>query len=454
MNRPALRHVNPQPENETSHPRSRVLPWATMSPVRTYRARLLVVLTSLALSLLLLAPAAATAGLKEKITAALARQGMGGSGTSVAVYDLTAKRSLYLLRPNVLRLPASNEKLVTSSAALAGWTSTYRFSTQLFIAAPGPDEDGVVRGDVYLRGLGDPTLSTASFQSRHYGMRTSNVHDFVARLRTLGVTRVTGRVVADDGYFDRSRTVATWRPSMTAYCGPLSALTLNEGFRPGGGYVKDPSLWAASTLTKQLRAAGIRVAHAPARGIVPNTATLAYTERSAPLSRILAAMNKPSDNYLAEELLKGLGAGFGDGGTTVAGADVAKRYLQGIGLTGGFRIRDGSGLSYRNKLTARAVLRILGAMAKRPDFPVFWRSLAVAGVDGTLRHRMRGTSAAGNVHAKTGTLNAASSLSGYVTTASRHTLSFSILMNGNAVPVARAHAAQDAIAVILARSRP
>ncbi len=261
-------------------------------------------------------------------------------------------------------------------------------------------------------------------------------------------------MVADDGYFDGARTVTTWRPSMAAYCGPLSALTLNEGFGSDGGYVTDPSLRAASTLTKQLRAAGIRVSHAPARGIVPITATLAYAELSAPLSRILAAMNKPSDNYLAEELLKGLGAGFGEGGTTVAGADVAKRYLQGIGLTEGFRIRDGSGLSYQDKLSARAVLRVLGAMAKRADFPVFWRSLAVAGVDGTLRYRMRGTSAAGNVHAKTGTLNAASSLSGYVTTANRHTLSFSILMNGSALPVTRAHAAQDAVAVILARSTP
>ena len=93
-------------------------------------------------------------------------------------------------------------------------------------------------------------------------------------------------------------------------------------------------------------------------------------------------------------------------------------------------------------------------MAKRSDFPVFWRSLAVAGVDGTLRYRMRGTSAAGNVHAKTGTLNAASSLSGYVTTANRHTLSFSILMNGSALPLTRAHAAQDAVAVTLARSTP
>jgi PBP4 family serine-type D-alanyl-D-alanine carboxypeptidase len=218
--------------------------------------------------------------------------------------------------------------------------------------------------------------------------------------------------------------------------------------------VSDPSLWAASKLTKQLRTAGIRVAHAPARGVVPSTATLAHTERSAALSRILAAMNKPSDNFLAEEMLKGLGAGFGEGGTTVAGADVAKRYLQSIGLKEGFRIRDGSGLSYQDKLSASAVLRVLGAMARRADFPVFWRSLAVAGVDGTLKHRMRGTAAAGNVRAKTGTLNAASSLSGYVTTANRHTLSFSIIMNGSALPVTRAHAAQDAVAVILARSKP
>ena len=285
-------------------------------------------------------------------------------------------------------------------------------------------------------------------------METGDIHDFVAGLQDLGVTRITGRVVADDGYFDAARSVANWRPSMTAYCGPLSALTLNESFASDGGYVADPSLAAASALTKQLRAAGIRVAHAPLRGVAPITATLAYTERSAPLGRVLAAMNKPSDNFLAEELLKGLGAGLGAGGTTVAGADVAEQFLQSIGVSDGFRIRDGSGLSYQDKLTAHAVLKILGAMAKRPDFPVFRRSLAIAGVDGTLKDRMRGTAAAGNVRAKTGTLNAASSLSGYVTTANGHTLSFSMLMNGNPVPLDRAHAAQDAVAVLLARSTP
>jgi D-alanyl-D-alanine carboxypeptidase/D-alanyl-D-alanine-endopeptidase (penicillin-binding protein 4) len=425
-----------------------------MEAIRRPRTRLLVLLTSLALVLLLLAPGVAAAGLKDRIAATLARHGMGGSGTSVAVFDLTAKRSLFQLRQDVLRLPASNEKLVTSSAALASWTATFRFSTQLFVDAPGPDDGGVVHGDVYLRGLGDPTLSTASFQARHYGMETGDIHDFVRRLKTLGVTRITGRVVADEGYFDAERSVDNWRPSMTAYCGPLSALTLNESSASDGGYVAEPSLAAAAALTRQLRTAGVRVAHAPASGIAPITATLLYTERSARLSRVIAAMNKPSDNFLAEELLKGLGAGFGEGGSTVAGAEVAERFLQSAGIKDGFRIRDGSGLSYQDKLTARVVLKILGAMSKRADFPLFRNSLPVAGVDGTLRYRMRGTPAAGNVRAKTGTLNAASSLSGYVTTANGHTLSFAMLMNGSPVPLARAHAAQDAVAVLLARSRP
>jgi len=423
-----------------------------MNGRHTRGAKLLVTLTSLALLLFLAVPGVAAAGIKDRIGATLARYGMGGSGTSVAVYDLTAKRAVYQLRPDALRLPASNEKLVTSSAALAAWTASFRFSTQLFIDAPGPDADGVVDGDVYLRGFGDPTLSTASFQERRYGMETGDIHDFVSRLQTLGVTRITGRVVADDGYFDAARSVSTWRPSMTAYCGPLSALTLNESFSNDGGFVADPALAAAGALTKQLRAAGIRVSHAAARGVAPDTSTLAYTERSATLARVLAAMNKPSDNFMAEELLKGLGAGFGTGGTTVAGAGVAQQFLESVGIGDGFRIRDGSGLSYQDKLSVRTVLKILGAMAKRPDFAVFRRSLAIAGVDGTLKDRMRGTAAAGNVRAKTGTLNAASSLSGYVTTADGHKVSFSMLMNGDPVPLTQAHAAQDAVAVLLARA--
>jgi D-alanyl-D-alanine carboxypeptidase/D-alanyl-D-alanine-endopeptidase (penicillin-binding protein 4) len=418
-----------------------------MRRAHSTRIRRIAILASLALLLLLAVPGTASAALKDKIAATLQRYGMAGSGTSVAVFDLTDKDYVYQLRPDVLRLPASNEKLVTSSTALALWSATYRFSTQVFLEVA-PDAEGVVRGDLYLRGLGDPTFSTESFAQSHWGMETGDVQDLVSGLRTLGVTRVTGSVLADEGYFDAVRRVPTWRPSMSAYCAPLSALTLNET------WASDPALAAATTLTRRLRAAGIRVAHAAGKGVAPITATLACTEQSAPLSRVLAKMNKPSDNFLAEELLKGLGAGFAGAGTTAAGAGVAREYLQSIGISDGFRVRDGSGLSYQDRLTVRAALKILGEMARREDFAVFYRSLAVAGVDGTLEHRMRGTAAAGNVRAKTGTLNDASSLSGYATAANGHTLSFSMFMNGDPVDATRAHAAQDAVAALLARSAP
>ena len=423
-----------------------------MTAVRTHRAGPLVLLTGLVLLLLLAAPGIASASLASRISTALDKHGMAGSGTSVAVFDLTTKEYLYELQPDAPRVPASNEKLVTSSTALASWSATHRFSTQVFLDAS-PDADGVVQGNVYLRGLGDPTLSTESFAEGHWGMSTGDVQDLVRDLRALGVTRVTGSVMADDGYFDSLRAVTNWRPSVLSNCGPLSALTLNESYSSGGGYVDDPALAAARTFSKRLRAAGIRVAHAPGRAVAPITATLACTESSATLARVLAAMNKPSDNFLAEELMKGLGAAFGGAGTTAAGTRVADSFLQGIGVDG-VRLRDGSGLSYQDRLTTHAILKILGEMARRPDFPVFRRSLSIAGVDGTLEDRMRGTAAAGNVRAKTGTLNVASSLSGYVTAANGHELTFSVLMNGDPVDVAAAHAAQDAVAILLARSTP
>src|SRR5450756_2505755 len=104
-----------------------------MRTTESARARMLVILMSLVLTLMLLAPAGAAASIKTRIASALAEQGLAGSGTSVGVYDLTEKRCLDSLRWDVLRLPASNEKLVTSATALANWSATYRFGTQLFL---------------------------------------------------------------------------------------------------------------------------------------------------------------------------------------------------------------------------------------------------------------------------------------------------------------------------------
>ena len=201
-------------------------------------------------SLLLAVPGVASARLKDRISAALDPHGMGGSGTSVAVFDLTTKQYLYQLRPDVLRLPASNEKLVTSSTALAGWTATYRFSTQLFLDARPRRRRRRPRRRLPARPRRPHALhrvlpgeSLGHGDRRPPGLRR-------AACGRSGVTRVTGRVMADDGLLRRRRSVANWRPSVIAYCGPLSALTLNESFSSGGGYVDDPALAAASALTQ------------------------------------------------------------------------------------------------------------------------------------------------------------------------------------------------------------
>ena len=203
---------------------------------------------------------------------------------------------------------------------------------------------------------------------------------------------------------------------MTDYCGPLSALSLNESIQANGHWASNPAHYAAIQLTALLRKSGIPVSRPAGIGVAPASAKLSYVERSAPLSRILAAMNKPSDNFFAEMLTKGLGASFGGGGTTAAGVKVERAFLISLGISGTtFRLTDGSGLSYYDRLTALDITALLAAMSKRSDWPVFWNSLSVAGVDGTLADRMRGTAAQKNLHGKTGTLTVASNLSGYVT---------------------------------------
>ncbi len=167
-------------------------------------------------------------------------------------------------------------------------------------------------------------------------------------------------------------------------------------------------------------------------------------------------MNKESDNFFAETLLKGLGKDFYDEGSTAAGTQASKAALQAMGVkTGTYVIQDGSGLSYGDRLTPESVVRVLGAMRQRDDFDAYYDSLAIAGKDGTLEDRMRGTAAAGNAHAKSGTLNIAVCLSGYVESANDHLVAFSILMNGGSMGTSDwsvATAAQDKIVAALAKA--
>jgi D-alanyl-D-alanine carboxypeptidase/D-alanyl-D-alanine-endopeptidase (penicillin-binding protein 4) len=398
-----------------------------------------------------LRPPPAGADVGSGVAQVLERHHFAGRSTGVFVWDFDTARTVYASNQGALLAPASNMKLVTSLTALSRWGADYRFKTELY--GPGvPVYGGVLYGDLYLKGYGDPSLSTRDYQRREFGFSTSSFESFAKRLRTLKVHKIRGRVLGDESYFDSLRAGALWTPSLMLESGRLSALTGNESL-DNGNRVKDPALYAATLLTQALRAKGIKVTGAPGRGEVPETARLLKRQFSAPLKKLLQHMDKYSDNFFAEILTKGLGAAFGGAGTTEAGVDVMKRTLTSIDVPpDAYALYDGSGLSYQNRLTAGDLAKVLGAARQRPDATVFYNALAVAGVDGTLEDRMRGTAAQGNAHAKTGTLNIAVCLSGYVTSANDHAVGFAILINGGSVNWFEATAAQDDVVVLLAKS--
>ncbi len=199
--------------------------------------------------------------------------------------------------------------------------------------------------------------------------------------------------------------------------------------------------------------AGMDTAQGPASG-VPSSLDTLFAMHSPPLSEILRALEKPSQNQIAEVLLKTLGLEVAGVGSADSGRAVVERQLLAWGADPeSFAVRDGSGLSRHNYVTPATLVLVLDAMRRHPDFGIFYDALPIAGVDGTIARRMRDTPAAGNVRAKTGFIDKARSLSGYVTTADGELLLFSILANNWTVPVRRVEEVQDVIAARLAAMR-
>ncbi len=179
------------------------------------------------------------------------------------------------------------------------------------------------------------------------------------------------------------------------------------------------------------------------------------TLTSPPLSEILKALMKPSQNQIAEMLFRTLalektGAGRPDSARAIVERQIAS---WGAAVPAEAIVRDGSGLARYDYISPQTVVRILDAMRKAPTFSVYYDALPIAGVDGTIRNRMKGTPAEGNVHAKTGSVAQSRSLSGYVTTGDRHMLIFSFLSNNWTVPTRSVERVQDAIAARLAAMR-
>jgi len=359
----------------------------------------------------------------------LAAQSRYLSATSGAyVRDLTTGRTLYSRRATTTRSPASNEKLLTTTAALLRLGPGARLRTTLRAAAA--PVDGVIGGDVALVGAGDPYLST------------SQLRMLVSQLAALGVTEITGRVLGDGTFFDNRRGSYD---SGYAYDrdigGSLGGLTLDEGVG------SDPAAHAASALRRALLAADIVVGKGAHAGSLPAPGTVVASTLSAPLSTLIARINVPSDNFAAETLLKTLGATFGGAGTTPAGAAVVRRTLAPLGVHA--RVVDGSGLSRADHVSPRTLVTLLSSLALRPEGPALRASLPIAGRTGTLEHRMRHSAAAGRCQAKTGTLNGVSALSGFCTAAGGDTVAFSFVENGMSAYSAKQ--VEDRMTVLLAR---
>lgn len=257
-----------------------------------------------------------------------------------------------------------------------------------------------------------------------------------------------------------TRVTARWLPMRATYrlegvvsVGDSATLTLAQ---------RDPRAAYTGALRDVLRARGIAVGDAPAArracGTAPCPAPALDTVAtllSPTLAEVLPRLQKPSQNQVAELLLRTLGLERGGAGTADSGRRVVYAQLHQWGVTPerDAVVRDGSGLSRHDYVTPTALVRVLDAMRRRPDFAVFRDALPVAGVDGTLAGRMKGTPAAGNVRAKTGTVDRARSLSGYVTSADGVLLVFSLLCNNHTVPNREVEQVQDAIAARLAAMR-
>ena len=372
------------------------------------------------------APSAALTQLQHALDDDLNRQ---GGANSALVIDETTDRTLWAYNDTVGRLPASVEKLYTTTAALLEFGPDQTFETRVY-GAGRLTPAGTFVGTIYLRGGGDPSFGSATFDRRMYHAGAT-VQRLAADLQQAGVLRIRGAIVGDESYFDslRGGPDTSYQPN-TETEGSLSALSYDAGFTnlQETALDADPPLVATQAFARALQLAGVGVPAGTkiATGITPPSATLLASEKSPSLARLMRLTNSPSDNFFAEMLLKDLGARFGGGGTTARGDAVVRSVIaRDFGLHP--QLNDGSGLSRHDVTNVRQVVLLLREMQGQP---AFWHSLAIAGVRGSLIHEMRHTPAANNCRGKTGTLHDVANLVGYCRAANGDRIVFAFMMNG------------------------
>lgn len=348
-------------------------------------------------------------------------------------------RAIFDDHPDAALIPASIEKLFTTEAvehALgADAVLTTRAVTSDF------SQNGTVNGNLWLVGGGDPLLMTDPYAQhfKHQPVVHSRLEDLADRIKSAGVTHVTGGVVGDDTRYDTQRYLPQWpaRFASLAEIGPMSALLVNDGIAefpptpdvhvPKERPADDAATHAADQLTQLLEARGVAVDGEPSKGRAPDGAKQIADLDSQRVGSMLAAMLTESDNGTAELLTKELGVRDSGTGSTAAGVAAITKELrdEALPLDGTVQF-DGSGLADDNRVTCRAVQAILD---REGPGSAFAAGLPVAGQTGTLAERFVGTPLAGRLHAKTGTLNQSTALAGYLQTLQGSQASFAFLMN-------------------------
>lgn len=335
--------------------------------------------------------------------------------------------------------PASNVKLLTAAVALEALGADHTYRT----VVRGDVQDGVVNGDLYLVGGGDPSLSSDWWQgpnTKYPPFNTTPIAGLATAIRDAGVTRIEGSVVGDASRYDDEWYAPTWGDDVRfTEGGPISALLVNDSRESNTQSSNDPAVGAATVLVEELGKVGISVGGGATKGTAPEGASEIAAIESQPLSAILAEMLTTSDNNTAEMVLKEIGLATSASGSRQAGLDAVQQALQRWGVPmDGYELVDGSGLSDENRLTCATLLAVM--QHQDVGDPV-GQGLAVAGkAGGTLSDAFVGTDLEGVLLGKTGTLYnyddgtggkpAAKALSGYVPVAGGGAIEFALLLNG------------------------
>jgi len=357
--------------------------------------------------------AAATVALTASLNAALA-------GTDSCLEVTSGPTPLFAHQTTTPFIPASTQKLLVAAAALHLLGPDYRFVTQ--VLAPALPVAGRV-DSLWLRGGGDPLLASPEYiayqstRARVNGYPWTSLSTVAGAVVAAGITTVPGGIRGDDTRYEQLRFLPVWPVSYREdqEVGELTALPLNEGvqtWKPISKLSTDPPAFAASELTRLLAGQHVGVGATGADQAAPATAVVVAQVSSAPLSQLVEAMLRASDNLIAELLVREIDRHSGGTGTTAGGVAIVMQQAAAFGVpTAGAIMQDGSGLSRGDRATCPELLAVL-QLGQQPGFEAIADGLAVAGQTGTLAARYVHSPVAGKLRAKTGSLDNAGGMVG------------------------------------------